>query len=304
MLTVQLAGLIPTWLLRGFLKSFDYRQDLVEAAGYNTIERTFYSPIPPAEQIDWARIRAPRDLPGIDLNYAGAAATLARLAPITRELESWPARKTEGQPYWFENGSFTDFDAATLYTLLRDLKPKRYIEVGCGFSSLVSARAIQKNISEGHPCRATYIDPEPRLDLRQELAFAELLLSPVEQVPLDVFRELEPGDVLFIDTSHALRVQGDVEFELIHILPSLKVGVWIHIHDIFSPFDYPEDWLTKRTRFAGNEQYAVECLLSGGDRFRVELPLYGLFRQQREVLGKFFPRGQDRPHSLWIQRRA
>lgn len=302
MLTVRLTALLPTGLLRAFFKSFDHRQDLAEAAGYNVIEKTFYTPIPDVQTIDFARIRARRELPGVDLNYAGAAETLARLAPLTRELDAVPDQKTPGQPFWFENGSFTHFDAAALYTMLRELKPKRYIEVGCGFSSLVSALALQRNIREGHPCRATYIDPEPRLDLRAQLGFAELLLRPIQDVPLSVFRELEPGDVLFIDTSHTLKLQGDVEYELVHMVPAVRAGVWIHIHDIFTPYDYPEDWLTKRLRFAGNEQYAVECLLSGGDRFRVELPLYGLWQDQREVLQQFFPRGQSRPQSLWIRR--
>lgn len=302
MLAVRVTSWIPVWLLRAFFKSFDMRPDLAEAAGYNVIEKTFYTPIPDVRMIDFARIRARRELSGIDLNYAGAAETLARLAPLGRELDSVPDHKTPGTPFWFDNGSFTDFDAAVLYTLLRDLKPRRYIEVGCGFSSLVSAVALEKNIQEGHPCRATYIDPEPRLDLRARLSFAELRLAPVQNVPVEVFRELEAGDVLFIDTSHVLKLQGDVEYELVHILPALRAGVWVHIHDIFTPYDYPEDWLTTRIRFVGNEQYAVECLLSGGGRFRVELPLYGLWKDQRTALQKFFPRGQTRPQSLWIRR--
>lgn len=302
MLAVRLTSWIPVRLLRAFFKSFDMRPDLAEAAGYNVIERTFYTPVPDVKTIDMARIRAKRELPGLDLNFGGAAETLARLAPRTKELDAIPENETPGTPFWFDNGSFTHFDSAVLYTMLRELKPKRYIEVGCGFSSLVSAAALQKNIAEGHPCRATYIDPEPRLDLREKLGFAELLLLPIQSVPLNTFRELEPGDVLFIDTSHVLKLQGDVEYELVHMVPSLAVGVWVHIHDIFTPYDYPEDWLTKRLRFVGNEQYAVECLLSGGDRFRVELPLYALWQDQRETLQKFFPRGQTRPQSLWIRR--
>lgn len=304
MLAVRVTSWIPVWLLRAFFKSFDLRPDIAEAAGYNVIERTFYTPVPDAKTIDMARIRAKRELPGVDLNFPGAAETLARLAPRTQELDAIPEHETPGTPFWFDNGSFTHFDSAVLYTMLRELKPRRYIEVGCGFSSLVSAAALQKNIAEGHPCRATYIDPEPRLDLREKLGFAELLLLPIQSVPLNTFRELEPGDVLFIDTSHVLKLQGDVEYELVHMVPALRVGVWVHIHDIFTPYDYPEDWLTKHLRFVGNEQYVVECLLSGGDRFRVELPLYALWQDLREPLRQFFPRGHTRPQSFWIRRVA
>ena len=304
LLTVRLTGWIPTGWLRAFLKSFAYRPEMAEAAGYNVIARTFYSPVPEFEKIHWERVRARRELPGVDLNLAGATAHLARLQSVAAELDALPYQRTAGQPFWFDNASFTDFDAAILYTMLRDLKPRRYIEVGCGYSSLVSAAALQKNIQDGHACRATYIDPEPRLDLREKLGFAELRLQPIQDVPVEVAGELAPGDVLFIDTSHVLKLQGDVEYELLHLLPSIRPGVWVHIHDIFTPYDYPEDWLTKPERFVGNEQYAVECLLSGGDRFQVELPLYCLWKEQRELLQKILPRGQTRPQSLWIRRRS
>lgn len=299
---VWLTARIPTALLRAFFKSFDLRQEPAEAAGYNVIRREFYSPIPEIETIDWSRVRAPRHLPGIELNVAGAVASLPRLASFARELDDVPYKRASEAPFWFHNQSFTDFDAAALYAVLRRVKPKRYIEVGCGFSSLVSAMALQRNIAEGHDCRATYIDPAPRLDLREQLRFAELRLSRIQEVPVSCFQELQAGDILFIDTSHVLKLQGDVEYELLHILPSLRSGVWIQIHDIFTPYEYPEDWLTTPIRFAGNEQYAVECLLSGGERFRVELPLYCLWQQQRDALQEFFPRGETRPHSLWISR--
>ena len=80
-----------------------------------------------------------------------------------------------------------------------------------------------------------------------------------------MFSELKAGDVLFIDTSHVLKCQNDVEWELLHILPSLKPDVHVHIHDIYTPYEQPEDWLLGRyAPGASNEQYAVECLLSGG----------------------------------------
>jgi hypothetical protein len=302
LLAVALTGWIPTKLLRAFLKSFDTRQDLAEAAGYQVLARRFDCPISDVHSIDWQRLRARRELPGIELNIADAIGCLDRLERFVPELQKVPYENTLDAPFWFNNGSFTDFDAVVLHALLRELKPKRYIEVGCGFSSLVSAAAIQANVREGHVCRATYIDPEPRLDLRDKLGTADLIQQPIQNVPLTIFRELEPGDVLFIDTSHVLKLQGDVEYELVRVLPALGPGVWIHIHDVFTPYDYPEDWLTKPARFVGNEQYAVECLLSGGDRFRVELPLFCLWKEHRQKLQKLFPRGQSRPQSFWIRR--
>ncbi len=301
LLAVRLTSWIPSPLLRAFLKSFDVRQDLAEAAGYNVVPRVFYSPIPDIELINWERLRSRRELPGVNLNIAGAVQTLSQLGRFAPELDVIPYDQNLDAPFWFNNASFTDFDAAALYAMLRELKPRRYIEVGCGFSSLVSAAALQRNLEEGHACRPTYIDPAPRLDLRDKLGRGEFLLQPIQDVPLSRFRELERGDILFIDTSHVLKLQGDVEYELTQILPSLAEGVWVHVHDIFTPYDYPEDWLTKAMRFAGNEQYALECLLSGGDRFRVELPLFCLWRERREALQQLLPRGQTRPQGFWIR---
>ena len=301
LLAVRLTSWIPSPLLRAFLKSFDVRQDLAEAAGYNVVPRVFYSPIPDIELINWERLRSRRELPGVNLNIAGAVQTLSQLGRFAPELDVIPYDQNLDAPFWFNNASFTDFDAAALYAMLRELKPRRYIEVGCGFSSLVSAAALQRNLEEGYACRPTYIDPAPRLDLRDKLGRGEFLLQPIQDVPLSRFRELERGDILFIDTSHVLKLQGDVEYELTQILPSLAEGVWVHVHDIFTPYDYPEDWLTKAMRFAGNEQYALECLLSGGDRFRVELPLFCLWRERREALQQLLPRGQTRPQGFWIR---
>lgn len=294
--------LIPRPVLQAVLKSFETQPEVAEAVGYNVYPRTFYSPFAQLDEIDWDKARAPRELPGVTLDLASAAEVLQRLQAFAGELARYPYRHEPNAPFWFDNQTFTDFDAAVLYTMLRHLKPKRYVELGCGYSSLVSSTALKTNIAEGHRCDAIYADPEPRLDVRPRLEFAQLLIKPVQQVPLDVFRSLNAGDVLFIDTSHVLKFQSDVEFELLHILPELSPGVWIHFHDVFTPYDYPEDWLVRAIRFVGNEQYGVECLLSGGDRYKAELPLFYLWKLQHQALTALLPAGRTRPHSFWIRK--
>jgi hypothetical protein len=121
-------------------------------------------------------------------------------------------------------------------------------------------------------------------------------------LPLDLFMRLEAGDVLFIDTSHVLKVQSDVARELVQIIPSLAPGVWVHFHDVFSPYDYPEDWVRHKIRFCANEQYGVECLSSGGDHYEVLLPMYLLWMERRADLQRLFPRGRSRPQSFWIRK--
>ena len=128
-------------------------------------------------------------------------------------------------PFWFANDWFSDFDAASLYALLRHLKPKRYVELGCGFSSLMSSRALARNLADGFACDVVYADPHPRLDIAKLLACGRLLEHRVQDVPFELFTGLEAGDVLFIDTSHVVKFQSDVVHTLVTILPSLKPGV-------------------------------------------------------------------------------
>jgi len=148
----------------------------------------------------------------------------------------------------------------------------------------------------------TYADPAPRLDTVQTLRCGKLINKRVQDLPLALFNELEAGDVLFIDTSHVLKVQSDVEDEILRIIPSLNKGVWIQFHDCFTPYDYPADWLAKPMPLLCNEQYAVEALLSGGNRYQVELPLYMMWRENFSALQSVFPRGKTRPQGLWIRK--
>jgi hypothetical protein len=290
--------------LRVFLRTFELRQALAEAAGYNVYPRVFHSPLLLKEEIDWPRLRSRRHLPGIDLRPAAAAAWLDQLSAFVPELDSIPSTSSGKELFWFDNDSFTDFDAAALHSILRWLKPARYIELGCGFSSFISSRALLRNLKDGRPCDAVYADPEPRRDMGQMLAHGRLVQKRVQDLPLEMFAALADGDILSIDTSHVLKLQSDVERELVEILPSLRPGVWIHFHDVFTPYDYPEDWLSLLLPMAANEQYALECLLSGGERYRVALPLYLLWKEKNEVVRKFFPRGRARPHSFWMQKQA
>ncbi len=299
----SLISLLPARLLAAFFRSFELMiQSRAEAAGYNVFPKAFYSPFPLQEEIDWKGLDMRRKLPAIEINAEQAITLLGTLAPYAAELQSIPYERTPESLFWFDNLTFTDFDAAVLHGMLRHLKPKRYIELGCGFSSFISSRALKRNSEEGAPCEALYADPGPLRDMTGFVVHGKMHYQPVQSLPLELFGELDAGDVLFIDTSHVLKIQSDVEHELLRILPSLKAGVWIHLHDVFTPYDYPEDWLKKPLPLSCNEQYALECLLSGGDRYKVELPLYMLWKERFEVLQPLLPRGKTRPHSFWIRK--
>ncbi len=296
-----IVGVIPPAVIRVLLETLETRQEIPEAAGYHVYPRTYYSPLLLKEEIDLTILERRRRLPGIRLNEQGAQDLIGKISPYGAELESVPYESDGTAPFWFANDWFNDFDAASLYALLRHLKPKRYVELGCGYSSLMSSRALSRNLTEGFACDVVYSDPHPRLDIAKLLTCGRLIQQRVQDVPFELFTSLEAGDVLFIDTSHVVKFQSDVVHAVVTILPSLKPGVWIHFHDVFTPYDYPLEWLT-HSRFSNNEQYAIEAMLSGGDRYDVELPLYLLWKEQISVLKKLLPRGQRRPHGFWMRR--
>ena len=292
----------PRFFVRNLLKSFQSQPEVSERVGFHIYPTTFYSPIPLMEEIDAAKLAKPRFLPGVDLRVPEALKLIEELIPFSQELQDIPYEPDGKSSYWFKNDTFTDFDAAVLYGMLRLIKPKRYIEVGCGFSSLISSRGLRRNQEEGCACEATYADPYPRVDLEGKLAYGRLIKERVQNLPLSLFSELHAGDVLFIDTSHVLKLQSDVEHELLRILPSLAPGVWIHIHDIYTPYDYKSEWIFRPLRLSANEQYAVECLLSGGNRYQVEIPLHLLVRENKEAMLRLFARGNDIGQSLWLRK--
>jgi hypothetical protein len=296
-------GRVPVAIIRGLLKSFYNHPEFAERAGFQVHPKVFYSPLPDPMEVNRGALREKRQLPGIELAGERSIDLLRQLACFSNELAEVPRQKTAGALMWYENGTYADFDAATLYAMLRHLKPACYIEVGCGFSSRMSTLALNRNAEEGSPCACTYIEPYPPSHLAGIKLAGKLLKQKIQETPLVFFQQLQAGDVLFIDTSHVLKVQNDVEFELVHVLPSLKPGVWVHIHDIFTPYDYPEEWLVGRVRGGVNEQYALECLLSGGDDWEVVLPVHWLWREHRAELARLMAGAVERPAAFWIRKR-
>jgi Methyltransferase domain len=263
--------------------------------------QVFGDPYPEPAQVDLARLKLKRTLPGIKLDVQKSLALLQELSAYVAEVDQFLKNRPASLPHW--GITYPACDSATLYAMLRHLKPKRYIEVGCGYSSRCSAAALAINKKEGRPCESAFIEPYPPPYLTEMNLPGEFLQQRIEQVPLERFQQLEADDVLFIDTSHVIKVQNDVEYELLHVLPLLQPGVVVHIHDIFTPYDYPEEWLVGHgpNRGGNNEQYALECLLSGGGDWEVTLPVHLLWREHRQLLKRLVD-SDDRPAAFWIRK--
>ena len=157
-------------------------------------------------------------------------------------------------PFW-GNGWIPGLDAVSLYTTVAKYKPRLYVEVGSGNSTKFVRRAIADN---GLRTRIISIDPMPRAEVNSIVD--EAIRKPLEDVDLDIFRELQRGDVVFLDNSHRAFQNSDVTVFFTEILPTLPGGVVYGLHDIHLPEDYPADWAT---RFY-NEQYLLHAYLIGG----------------------------------------
>lgn len=166
-------------------------------------------------------------------------------------------------PYWM-NPMFSGIDAVSLYCTLAIYKPKHYIEIGSGHSTRFARLAIRNNKLS---TRIMSIDPLPRADV--SALVDEQIRMPLESADLSVFQALEPGDILFIDNSHRVFMNSDVTVVFLEILPRLKDGVIVHLHDIPLPYDYPPQW---QYRFFSEQYMLAVQLLSGNSTMEVLCP--------------------------------
>ena len=170
---------------------------------------------------------------------------------------------------------------------MRATRPKVVVEIGQGMSTRIMASACRQNWEEsGEKTVLISIDPHARLELPRTVVGPWMTLEVravgVQSCDPAVFQSLQPGDMLFVDSSHVFKYGSDVAFEFEHIYPQIPQGVVVHIHDVFSPFDYPKDWMTERKQF-WNEQYFLEEFLRFNLEFEVLLPMHLLARESKAV---------------------
>ena len=158
-------------------------------------------------------------------------------------------------PRW-QQSWFPRLDGAIAYQMVADIKPNNIIEVGSGHSTRFMAQAA---IDHDINVKITAIDPAPRADI-SKINIVELINKPLQDIDFDIFNRLKSGDILFIDSSHILMPGSDVDILFNRILPILPNGIYIHIHDITLPNDYPKIWSWR----AYNEQQAVISMILGG----------------------------------------
>jgi hypothetical protein len=212
--------------------------------------------------------------------------------------ERTPPRRYFSANTWFPLG-----DAFTLAGVIQRERPSRIIEIGSGFSSAV----MLDTLAGTQDCALTFIEPNPArlysLLTPEDRARATILVKCVQDVPLETFERLGAQDVLFIDSSHVAKVGSDVTYLLLRVLPRLRPGVLVHVHDIVYPYSYPAVWL--REGRAWNESLFLRAFLIGNAQFRI-VAFNGFAAQAfAGVFGERFPGFLvSSGSSLWLRKVA
>jgi predicted O-methyltransferase YrrM len=276
--------------------------------GFNIIPNHFYEPIPDLRSLPNRLWETESALVGLSMNEEFQLDLLNDFSKTYKsEYETFPLERTGAEiKFYLKNGRFQAVDAEILYCMIRRYKPKRIFEIGSGYSTLLSAQAVEFNREkEGHACELIAYEPYPAEWLKRGFpGLSGLVEKRVEDVPVEEFEKLEDHDILFIDSSHALRIGGDVQYEILEILPRLAPGVAVHFHDIFLPQEYPKDWILKEHSF-WTEQYVLHAFMAFNSCFEVVWGSNFLRVNHSALLIAAFPslvKSPSRPASFWIRR--
>ena len=230
----------------------------------------FYSPVGDIERLAGDRVRLwpeSATCPGVDFHAEAQARLLRDVFPSLLADFDYPLRAGEDEPvYRLDNPQFGEADARGLFALLRYWRPRRMIEIGSGYSTLLSAD-INRRFLAG-TMHITAIEPFPRPFLRGLAGLGTLRVERVQDTPVEIFAGLGAGDVLFVDSSHVLKTGSDLVHLLTQVLPGLASGVRLHFHDLFLPDEYPPQWVIDENR-SWNEQYVLQAMLACSPRYRV-----------------------------------
>jgi Methyltransferase domain len=252
-----------------------------ERHGFHVTPVHFYEPIPDTQSLPETLWSQPSELAGVNMNDSTQLDLLRNhFSKFRDEYNNLPVEPPPGQ-----KRPFRGVDALVAYCMIRHFQPELIAEVGSGWSSLVLGQVAAKNKNSALIC----IDPFPSDVLRKGFpGLRSLIEKKIQDIDLEFFSQLDSGDVLFIDSSHAVKIGGDVNYLFLEVLPRLRPGVIVHVHDIFLPFEYRRDWVLGEFRF-WTEQYILQAFLTFNSQFEVLLANSYLNHYHRPELKAAFP---------------
>jgi len=267
---------VQRWLSRKMLP-------LTQSLGFSVCGDHFYEPIPNVALIRTTYNEQTRALRGFCPDVSWASDATKVMTPYFSEYLS-----SEAYLKYKKNWYYSGWDAAYYYCLIRSRRPRRITEIGRGVSTWIAEVALQQNARDGHPGEIVSIDPYFRGD--RATSSTRIITSELQKIDAEQRRSLLCVDILFVDSSHVLKWGSDVLQLFESWIPHVPVNTLVHVHDIFTPFDYPKRWMVQAKRF-WNEQYILESFLAFNNSFRIFCPIYylsslGLFKAFAEHLGR------------------
>jgi hypothetical protein len=267
----------------------------------------FYSPIPSLQEIRKHRdviFDVPEELPGIDLREKEQLGLVEIFARQYYGDQPFREEQTDGLTYFFDNEAFRHSDALMLHAMLRHFRPRNFIEIGTGFSSCVTLDTNRLFLNDAVQC--TFIDPYSdvlKTLRRGSTDGLNVVAKRAQDVPIEAFRGLAAGDILFIDSSHVSKVGSDVNHIIFNILPALQPGVRVHFHDVFYPFEYPEEWILSGRSWT--EAYLLRAFLQFNETFEIELFPNYLIRFHEPFFRQHMPLClKDPGGSIWLRKKT
>ena len=283
---------LKTLAKRGWHRSFR----ALQRAGINFLPEHFYSGVPNLRDLegrtDW---RKPRSMHGIAARDVDAQMALlgSWLSPHADVLQSRSVHR-DAFVGGGADGGYGEIEAEVLFGFVATNKPKRITQVGCGVSTAICLAAAERaNYKPDIVCLEPY--PSAYLQDAARKGSIRLVAQFAQTVDYDVIAALEDGDLLFIDSTHAVKPGSEVNYLIHEVLPRLRPGVWVHFHDIYFPYDYTRDTLDGDMLFP-QESSLLYAFLTGNDHFKVEASLSMIHYAQpdalRALIPKYRPTGQ------------
>ena len=253
-------------------------QDAGRAFSKNSISERYpsghyYSAVPSALDIEETLCQKESDekklsFSAIELNLAKQLENLTEFENLSNKLK-FSFDKTQEDLYYLNNIWFHPYDAYVLSGIINKYKPSKIIEIGSGFSTGLMLDINRKNFN--NQIKITCIEPNPeRLKevISSRINDINIYEKRLQDIDLSIFDELEQNDLLFIDSSHVVKMNSDVIKIFFEILPKLNKNVIIHFHDIFNNFSYPKEWIVQRRCW--NEAYLLRAFLMYNNNFKIE----------------------------------
>jgi hypothetical protein len=277
--------------------------------GFHPLRVHYYQPVPEYESVPDEFFIKKQKFPGFDMNIERVKETLEKLSGYAIEC-SWPEAKGRDGIYYSQNPSFGYSSAAILHAMIRSYSSKGVVEIGGGFSSLIALEALRKNSDNGN-FSFKCIEPFPSewlKDLAQESPDnIKLYIERAEKMDIEAYLDLKENDVLFIDSSHVSKLNSDVNYIYLQVLPRLAKGVIVHIHDIYIPYEYPRVHFYGLHKYFWNEQYMLQAFLTNNNDFEIILPGYYVQTDMRDDFQRVFPHYDPAIHratsSLWLKKK-